>query len=155
MAQALAIDRKVKAETDLNSQYEAFKRNLIHDISVGDFADVYAETIAYGLFASRLHLMEGPAIGDTPFPFEGAGDGIVAKPKYEDGKVWINRDQYFNNVPEVAWDFPLAGYQPAQHWLKHRRSRELNWQDVRQYQCVLKVLVETERLMKQVDGNEE
>lgn len=41
--------------TDLIGQYEAFKSNLIHDIMVEDFADIYAETIAYGLFAARLH----------------------------------------------------------------------------------------------------
>jgi hypothetical protein len=32
-----------------------FKANLIHDITAEDFADIYAETIAYGLFAARLH----------------------------------------------------------------------------------------------------
>ena len=32
-----------------------FKEHLIHDISPADFADLYAETIAYGLFAARLH----------------------------------------------------------------------------------------------------
>ena len=55
MAQALIHDRKIKAQSELNGQYGAFKQNLIHDISVIDFADIYAETIAYGLFAARLH----------------------------------------------------------------------------------------------------
>lgn len=41
--------------TELADQYEAFKENLIHDISQDDFADIYAETIAYGMFAARLH----------------------------------------------------------------------------------------------------
>ena len=41
--------------TELTSQYDAIKKHLIHDISIDDFADIYAETIAYGLFAARLH----------------------------------------------------------------------------------------------------
>ena len=41
--------------TDLVGQYDAFKTNLLHDIKPEEFADVYAETIAYGLFAARLH----------------------------------------------------------------------------------------------------
>ena len=41
--------------TELAAQYEAFKENLIHDITKDDFADIYAETIAYGMFAARLH----------------------------------------------------------------------------------------------------
>lgn len=39
----------------LEDQYEAFKDNLIHDITPEDFADIYAETVAYGMFAARLH----------------------------------------------------------------------------------------------------
>ncbi|SDL97263.1 type ISP restriction/modification enzyme, partial [Paracoccus chinensis] len=42
-------------QTELSSQYQAFKENLIHDITPEDFADIYAETIAYGMFAARLH----------------------------------------------------------------------------------------------------
>jgi hypothetical protein len=59
MGRALVADFKAKEAgaqpTDLIGQYEAFKANLIHDITVEDFADIYAETIAYGLFAARLH----------------------------------------------------------------------------------------------------
>ena len=59
MGNALVADFKAKDAagevTDLIGQYEAFRANLIHDITVADFADIYAETIAYGLFAARLH----------------------------------------------------------------------------------------------------
>lgn len=59
MGRALVADFKATGQgtgaTDLIGQYEAFKANLIHDITVEDFADIYAETIAYGLFAARLH----------------------------------------------------------------------------------------------------
>lgn len=41
--------------TELFSQYSAFKVQLIHDLTTDDFADIYAETIAYGMFAARLH----------------------------------------------------------------------------------------------------
>ncbi|KAF0280128.1 N-6 DNA methylase [Spiribacter aquaticus] len=42
-------------QSELAAQYHAFKENLIHDITPEDFADIYAETIAYGMFAARLH----------------------------------------------------------------------------------------------------
>ena len=42
-------------QTELTAQYQAFKENLIQDITPDDFADIYAETIAYGMFAARLH----------------------------------------------------------------------------------------------------
>ncbi|HUZ95242.1 MAG TPA: type ISP restriction/modification enzyme, partial [Edaphobacter sp.] len=40
---------------DLHSQYEAFRRVLIADLSPDQFADMYAQTIAYGLFAARCN----------------------------------------------------------------------------------------------------
>lgn len=41
--------------SDLASQFKAFKDQLIHDLDIEQFADIYAETIAYGMFAARLH----------------------------------------------------------------------------------------------------
>lgn len=59
MGRALVADVQAKGSgepaTDLIGQYEAFKANLLHEITVEEFADIYAETIAYGLFAARLH----------------------------------------------------------------------------------------------------
>ncbi|MDE5578473.1 MAG: DNA methyltransferase, partial [Alistipes sp.] len=40
---------------NLKGQMDAFKDILIHDISPKEFADVYAQTITYGMFAARLH----------------------------------------------------------------------------------------------------
>ena len=53
LRKTLAEDEAVQNE--LTAQYQAFKENLIHDITPEDFADIYAETIAYGMFAARLH----------------------------------------------------------------------------------------------------
>ncbi len=39
----------------LQSQLAAFRAHLIHDIEVKAFADIYAQTVAYGMFAARLH----------------------------------------------------------------------------------------------------
>ncbi len=37
----------------LHKLYESFKKVLIHDLSVDDFADMYAQTVTYGLFSAR------------------------------------------------------------------------------------------------------
>ena len=39
----------------LSDQYHSFRQILIHDISIKSFADIYAQTIAYGMFAARLN----------------------------------------------------------------------------------------------------
>lgn len=49
----LREDKELSSE--LAGQYSAFKEQLIHDLDQEEFADIYAETIAYGMFAARLH----------------------------------------------------------------------------------------------------
>ena len=70
------------------------------------------------------------------------------------GRVYINETQYFANVPEVAWNFYIGGYQPAQKWLKDRKDRELSYEDIRHYQKIIVALTETDRLMKEIDAIE-
>jgi predicted helicase len=47
--------KNINTGNDLTGIMDAFKQVLIHDITPKEFADVYAQTIAYGLFAARLH----------------------------------------------------------------------------------------------------
>lgn len=39
----------------LQGQLDAFRRVLINDLTPQGFADIYAQTVAYGMFAARLH----------------------------------------------------------------------------------------------------
>lgn len=102
----------------------------------------------------KLHLMDPATIGQTPYPFmtvEGEeGSNEVEKPTFKDGKVWINETQYFDNAPEISWGFYIGGYQPAQKWLKDRKGRVLSFDDVKHYQRILKILSETDRIMKTI-----
>ena len=63
----------------------------------------------------------------------------------------MNKDQYFADVPEIAWVFHIGGYQPAQKWLKDRRGRVLSWDDIGHYQKIVKILSETDRIMKEIE----
>ncbi|MGE3291537.1 MAG: adenine methyltransferase [Geminicoccaceae bacterium] len=52
---ALTSDVKNEENTSLREQMDAFRSILIHDINEKGFSDIYAQTIAYGMFAARLH----------------------------------------------------------------------------------------------------
>ncbi len=45
-------------ETEIDRIYKAFKKYLITDLTKKDFADIYAQTITYGLFMARLRHKE-------------------------------------------------------------------------------------------------
>jgi predicted helicase len=52
---ALNSDEENQENSTLQEQMNAFQQILIHDIKTREFADIYAQTIAYGMFAARLH----------------------------------------------------------------------------------------------------
>ena len=104
-----------------------------------------------------LHLMEEnhPAFKEININYPKEGNNIIEKPKFvlkkenkQIGKVYINDNQYFENVPKVAWEFFIGGYQPAQKWLKDRKDKILSYDDIVHYQKIIIVLRETERIMR-------
>jgi len=74
-------------------------------------------------------------------------------PDMKAGRVWINDRQYFEGVPESAWAFRIGGYLPAQRWLKDRMGRALGYEEQAEYQRIIWALVETGRLMAEIDAS--
>jgi very-short-patch-repair endonuclease len=99
----------------------------------------------FGKASNLLVLQEEPPHPTGTPPVE----GNLKKGTF--GKVYINETQYFDNVPEVAWNFYIGGYQPAQKWLKDRKERKLEFDDIAHYQKIIVALTETDRLMKAID----
>lgn len=113
--------------------------------------NIFYQLVKLGGEIRQIHLLESPTVEQyiTQYPID--GDNVVGKPKYKDGKVYINDTQYFDNVPQIAWEFYIGGYQPAQKWLKDRNDRKLEFDDILHYQKIIAALSETDRLMKEID----
>jgi len=114
-------------------------------------ADTFWQLVKLGGEIRKIHLLESSVVENyiTQYPID--GNNFVGKTKYENGKVYINETQYFDNVPQVAWEFYIGGYQPAQKWLKDRKDRKLEFDDILHYQKIIVALSETDRLMKEID----
>ncbi|MBN2648598.1 MAG: N-6 DNA methylase [Prolixibacteraceae bacterium] len=113
--------------------------------------DTFWQLVKLGGEIRQIHLLESPKVEQyiTQYPID--GDNEVGKTKYQDNKVFINDTQYFDNVPQTAWEFYIGGYQPAQKWLKDRKDRKLEFDDILHYQKIIVALSETDRLMKEID----
>jgi len=120
----------------------------------------FERIVAIGNKLRKLHLMEEIPPQTTSFDIE--GDNVVTDVKYEKeipgqagndncGKVYINKTQYFANVLELAWNFYIGGYQPAQKWLKDRKNRTLTYDDISHYRKIIAILIETHKLMQKLD----
>ena len=114
-------------------------------------AATFWQLVALGTQIRAIHLLESSVVNKyiTQYPVDGGN--TVTKIKYESNKVYINDTQYFNNVPATAWEFYIGGYQPAQKWLKDRKERKLEFDDILHYQKIIVALSETARIMKEID----
>jgi Type ISP C-terminal specificity domain/N-6 DNA Methylase len=119
-------------------------------------ADLFRELCRLGERLVGLHLMEkfGKAVPKYP----AKGNNMVEKIEYleprdqpELGRVYINKEQYFEGVQLEVWNFHVGGYQVCQKWLKDRKGRVLSFGDIQHYQRVVAALGETIELMGQVD----
>ncbi len=125
-------------------------------------ADLLRALCGLGQRLVALHLMEvfskSVVLG---FPVK--GNNVVERVEYqepsnangqtdgEQGRVYINKTQYFSNVPPDVWAFHVGGYQVCHKWLKDRKGRVLTYADIQHYQRVVGALAETITLMEQVD----
>jgi uncharacterized protein with von Willebrand factor type A (vWA) domain len=76
---------------------------------------------------------------------------VFGKNSYKDGKLNINRTQYFEGIPEEVYNFHIGAYQVCQKWLKDRKGRELTEEEIEQYQRIVVTLNETIRIMGEID----
>lgn len=144
-------------------------------------ADTFWQLVTLGGELRQLHLLESPMVEQFITTYPQDGDNVVGKVRFEiipgnltpdpspkergaelpplrggvgrgSGNVWINDTQYFAGVPQVAWEFYIGGYQPAQKWLKDRQGRALSFDDILHYQKIIAALTETDRLMRTIDA---
>ena len=132
-------------------KYKEFLKIDFPRVPYPEDAETFWKLVELGGQIRQIHLLESPVLENyiTQYPVD--GNNVVSKPVHKDGNVYINETQYFANVPEVAWNFYIGGYQPAQKWLKDRKERMLEFDDILHYQKVIVALTETDRLMKAVD----
>jgi type ISP restriction-modification system protein len=98
-----------------------------------------------------LHLLKSSKVDDFITTYPEAGDNKVQKVVYANGKVHINNQQYFGELPQEVWEFRVGGYQVCEKWPKGRKARVLSSEDITHYQRVVVALKETIRLMGEID----
>lgn len=97
LGNALISDETNKEDSTIQGQYQAFKEILIHDIKPAEFADVYAQTIAYGMLAARYHddtlenfsRQEAAELIPKSNPFLRKLFGYIAGPDIDDRIKWV------------------------------------------------------------------
>jgi predicted helicase len=114
-------------------------------------AEQFSALALLGADLRSIHLLETVSCSGRLAEYPIEGNNVVDKPVYRDAKVWLNKQQYFDEVPQNVWDFYIGGYQPAQKWLKDRKGRSLNYDEIEHYQKILIALHLTVEIQAQID----
>ena len=100
----------------------------------------------------KLHLLQDADRWALEATYPVAGSNAVEAVRWEDERVYINAQQHFGGVPCEVWEFYIGGYQPAQKWLKDRRGKALDYEDIERYRRMVHALGETIRIMGELEG---
>ena len=121
-----------------------------------------------------LHLLKSNELEKTISKFPIEGNNKVEKPifrhselvsesdlpnnkqmlkqvQHDNGKVWINKEQYFDGVKEEVWQYQIGGYQVCEKWLKDKKNRTLSLDEIKTYCKIVTALSKTIDLQKETD----
>jgi len=112
----------------------------------------FKKLVSYGETLRKIHLLENVTSSAELALYPEKGSNTIETLTYKEQKVWINKKQYFDKVPQYVWDFYIGGYQPAQKWLKDRKGRTLTFDDIQHYQKIVNALSLTFDIQKHIDA---
>ena len=120
---------------------------------------LFSELAALGKRLAALHLLDSPELDPPTCRFEGEGDSVVARTKakgfgYAPGeqRVYVNRAQHFGPVPPEVYAYRIGGYQVCEKWLKDRKGRRLELDDIRTYCRMVTALGRTLAIQEEVNA---
>jgi len=123
---------------------------------------LFARLCQLGAELVGLHLLEKVPKPAATYPQAGSNKvtraGTQRSPMYvpatdeHAGRVYVNDEQYFENVPPEVWSFHVGGYQVCQKWLKDRKGRTLGYDDIETYRNITQAIRETLRIMDEIDA---
>ena len=140
------------------TKYKEFLKVDFPRIPYPASAEEFEHFCSHGNRLRELHLMHAVPESPVTFPYPGTMqvDSLAWEYNKDDGysgNIYINSTQCFEGVPTAAFEMYIGGYQPAQKWLKDRKGRTLTYDDIEHYRRIIAILLETDKIMKQIDNN--
>jgi predicted helicase len=141
------------------TKYAEFLKSDFPRIPFTSDAKLFKKLAALGEKLVALHLLKSPALDPPTCRFEGDGDNRVEKDRKtglrydaDEERMYINAAQYFAPVPEAVWNYQIGGYQVCDKWLKDRKERRLELDDIRDYCRIVTALGQTIELQDEIDS---
>ena len=121
-------------------KYAEFLRSDFPRVPFTADRKLFAQLATLGKRLSDLHLLTSPELDPPACRFEGEGDAMVARTKTQgfhydsdECRMYINKTQYFTPISPEVYEYRIGGYQVCDKWLKDRKERRLDLDDIRTY----------------------
>ncbi|MBI5211911.1 MAG: DNA methyltransferase, partial [Nitrospirae bacterium] len=112
---------------------------------------LFSRLAGYGEKLVELHLFKSAELDKHAVRFQGKGDNRVEKLKYEQGRLYINKEQYFEFIEPEIWSYQIGGYHVCEKWLKDRKDRILSLDDIKHYLKVVVAIEKTVEIQNEID----
>ena len=66
-------------------------------------------------------------------------------------RIYINKTQYFDSISPDVYEYRIGGYQVCDKWLKDRKDRHLELDDIRNYCRMVTAIGTTLEIQQELD----
>ena len=135
-----------------SEKYSQFTKSDFPYIPKPNSKEGFFRLAEMGKKLANIHMMKnniGLCELKTSFNIEGSDN--VEQIKFIENKIFINKTQYFDNVPENVFNFIIGGHKPAELWLKTRKGKNLTYNEITHYQKMLLSIDQTFEIIKNID----
>ncbi len=139
-------------------KYDDFLRTNFPCVPFTSDRELFVKIAFLGERLTTLHLLTSPEIDPPVCRFEGQGDAVVAQKKAQgfrydadEERMYVNKSQYFGPVSSDVYAYRIGGYQVCDKWLKDRKERRLDLDDIRNYCRIVTALERTISIQGEID----
>ncbi|MCK5613517.1 DNA methyltransferase, partial [Candidatus Pacearchaeota archaeon] len=134
-------------------KYEEFLKIDFPKIPLTNDKKLFKEMSVLGKELVEIHLLKSKSLQKTAAKYPITGSDRVEKVKHDDknARVYINKEQYFGNMPKELWQYHIGAYQVLEKWLKDRKGHKLSSQEIEHYLKIVTAIKLTIEIQKKID----
>jgi predicted helicase len=135
-------------------KYDKFLKTDFPRIPFTDDYDKFQQLSELGNELILAHTLKKDYSNSSIARYPVEGDNLVDEIEYDadNQRIYINKSQYWENVPKDVWEMEIGGYKVLDKWLKYRKGRTLSFEDINHLQKVARSLEDTLSIMDEIDN---
>lgn len=134
-------------------RYQEHLRTKFPQIPFTKDTDKFGKMAKLGNLLIESHLLKRDSGNAAIGKIHAHGDVLVGYGRFNEktNRLYINENQYFENISEDLFNFEIGGYKVLDKWLKERKGMKLSYDDITHFQKMANSLHETKKIMLSID----